>query len=70
LQPVGLLSVFVVIYTTAVITFLKMPALAYKVALILTVAVCCAACIVILCSWLIFPEFCIDQVSMAPDLNP
>ena len=58
-----LLSVFLVIYTVAVITFLNMPPLAYKVAVILTVAVFCAAFIVIFCSWLIFPEFCIDEAS-------
>jgi hypothetical protein len=62
LQPAGLLSVFTTIFVACANVFMSAPRMAMMTATLLSVLLFVAAFLATLVCWLVFPEFCVDEV--------
>jgi hypothetical protein len=65
LQPAGLLSVFTTIFVACANVFMSAPRMAMTAATLLSVLLFVAAFLATLVCWLVFPEFCVDEVREA-----
>eukprot|EP00878_Enallax_costatus_P032596 GHUV01035836.1.p1 GENE.GHUV01035836.1~~GHUV01035836.1.p1 ORF type:complete len:191 (+),score=17.65 GHUV01035836.1:627-1199(+) len=61
-MPVMLLSVFATIFTAQANMHVRSPELAFISSVLLSVALMVSALIATVASWLVFPEFCVDEV--------
>lgn len=62
LQPVSLLSVFATMFVALANMYIQIPHLAYTISVLVTVALITSAAVATVVSWLVFPEFCHDEV--------